>query len=102
MVPHVPVHVIAAGHQRQRIFEAFRKVEATAAGGARTLAELAITEDDALRRLRKDGVVRELPGGRLYLDEDRLQEMNATAARIGLTFAFIVFLIIVVVLALRP
>jgi hypothetical protein len=46
--------------------------------------------------------VRALPDGRLYLDEDRLRELNATAARIGLTVAFVVFLIIVIVLALRP
>lgn len=102
MVPHVPVHAIAAGRQRQRILEAFRKVEATAPGGARRLAELAVKDDDALRRLKKEEVVRALPDGRLYLDEDRLREMNATAARIGLTVAFVVVLIIVIVLALRP
>jgi len=102
MVPHVPVHAIAAGRQRQKILEAFRKVEATAPGGARPLAELAIKDDDALRRLKKEEIVRTLPDGRLYLDEERLRKANAKAARIGLTVAFVVFLIIVIVLALRP
>jgi hypothetical protein len=102
MVPHVPTHLIAAGQQRQKVIQAFRSVEATAPGGARTIAELAIKDDDTLRRLRKQGVIRSLPDGRIYLDDDRLREQNATAARIGLTIAFIIFLIIVVVLALRP
>ena len=102
MVPHVPIHSMAAAQQRQNVIRAFRKVEATAPGGARPLADLAIKDDDALRRLKKNGVVRALPDGRVYLDEEQLREMYAKAARIGLTVGFIVFLIIIVVLALRP
>ena len=60
MVPHVPVHVIAAGQQRHKVIQAFRKVEATAPGGARPLAELDIKDDDTLRRLKKEAVVRAL------------------------------------------
>lgn len=102
MVPHVPVHAIVAGQRRQKIIQAFREIEATSPGGARQLAGLAIKDDETLRRLKKEEVVRTLPDGRLYLDEDRLREANARAARIGLTVAFIVFLIVVVILALQP
>ena len=102
MVPHVPIHSAAAARQRQKVLEAFRNVEAIAPGGARPLAELGLTDDAALRRLKKSEIVRELPDGRFYLDEDRLREMNALGLRIGLTVLFVVFLILVVVLALRP
>lgn len=102
MIPHVPVHHIAAGHRRQELIKAFRNASATSLGGARTLAQLSIKEDATLRRLMKQEVVRALPDGRYYLDENRLGDLNATGARVGLIVAIIVFLIIVIVLALRP
>lgn len=101
MVPHVPVHAIAAGHRRQQLIKTFQKASATSAGGARTLAELSLEDDATLRSLMKQEVVRTLPDGRFYLDDDRLGELNALGARIGLTVALVVFLIIVIVLALR-
>jgi hypothetical protein len=102
MVPHVPVHVIAAGHRRQAVIKAFQKASAASAGGARTLAELSLKDDGTLRGLMKQEVVRTLPDGRFYLDEGRLGDLNALNARIGLSVALVIFLIIVIVLALRP
>ena len=102
MVPHVPIHTIAAGQHRRQLIETFRNASATSAGGALTLAQLSIKDDAALQRLMKQEVVRRLTDGRFYLDEGRLGELNALGARIGLTVAIVVFLIIVIVLALRP
>lgn len=102
MVPHVPTHAIAAGHRRQQLIKAFQQASATSAGGARTLADLSIKDDATLQRLMKQEVVRRLPDGRVYLDEERLGELNAFGARISLTIALVVFVIIVIVLALRP
>ncbi len=89
---------------RREIVQAFRKAQALSAGSARTASELALGKLEQAKmfaRLQRWEIVRSIPGGRYYLDEDRLKEMNAHLARIGLTVAFVVFLIIVVVLALR-
>lgn len=101
MVPHIPHGAHAAAKRQQEIIGAFRRTNATSAGGAKTLAELGLKEDQALQRMQRAEVVRALPGGRYYLDEDRLKDVKAQQARYGLIFAFIVLLIIVIVLALR-
>jgi len=86
---------------KRRIVQAFRKAQAISAGSARTASDLALGQLEQVKmfaRLQHWEIVRSLPGGRYYLDEDRLKEANATVARIGLTVAFVVVLIIVIVL----
>jgi hypothetical protein len=100
--PHVPIHGARAAARRRQIASAFRGAGAVSARAARTLAELALAQDAVLRRMRDTDVVRRLPGDRYYLDEDRLRDQRAHAARIGLTVAFAVFVAIVLVLALNP
>jgi hypothetical protein len=103
----VPIHRSRPNEleDRRRIVQAFRKAQAVSAGSARTASALALGPLEQVKmfaRLQHWEIVRSLPGGRYYLDEDRLKEANVTVARIGLTVAFVVFLIIVTVLALRP
>ncbi len=91
--------------ERRQILRAFRNARAISAGSARTAAELVLGGLERAKmfaRLQDREIVRSLSGDRYYLDEDRLKEANVMAARLGLTFAFVVFLIIVIVLALRP
>jgi hypothetical protein len=99
---YVSSHVAAKNAKdRRRVLGAFRRAQAVSPAGAQTLASLALEEDRMFRRLRDDDVIRSAGGARFYLDEQRLAEVNAQNARLGLLFAAIVAMVIVLVLLLR-
>ncbi|MBL8745246.1 MAG: hypothetical protein JNK58_02700 [Phycisphaerae bacterium] len=62
----VPVGVIA---RRNKVVRRFAGAGALRPESARNLDELGLTHGDAVRHMIKDGVLREVPGGRFWLDE---------------------------------
>jgi len=78
----------------RRIIRAFRRVEATSPGTAKTLEEIGCRRNLSFRKLERRGVLVEVPGGRYYLDEDAAEEFatyRRTIFLLSLAVALVVF-----------
>lgn len=79
----------------------FREAGATAPGAARTVDELHLHMNVAMRRLRHGAVIREAGPGRLYLDEEVWEALGRTRRRVSIAVLCLIVLFIVAVLAVR-
>ena len=90
------IAVAAAADRRRRVLEPFREANATSVSRARPPEELGIPDGPELKDFLKSGAVRRAPDGRLWLDEECLRESEARAARIGLTVAAVMIVLVAV------
>ena len=79
----------------------FRQAGATSPASARTVDELHLHTNLALRRLRHRAVIREAGAGHLYLDEEVWDALGRTRRRVSIAILCLIVLFIVAVLAVR-
>lgn len=79
--------------KEREIVETFRAAGALTPAAAKAPGMLGVHQGLAFRRLREHAVLREVEGGRLYLDEPSWQALGAIRHR----FAFIMITLVLVV-----
>jgi len=82
-VSFVPAVAILA--KQKRVVAAFRAAGALSPAQARAPGELGVRPGLALRRLRRNAVLRETSAGALYLDQGSWEALSARRRRIALT-----------------
>ena len=76
--------------------DAFRRARATDPRSARTLDDLTISETNAVSRLRRSAVLREVEPGLFYLDEPSWEALRGMRRRAVLVVVGVVLLMLLV------
>lgn len=98
MPPIIPIAIIA---KRNSIIRHFTKAAAYTPETAQTLEALNLTSSHIFRRMLKDGVLKEVPENRFYLDQTANAEFHRRT-RLGVAVALgVVAVIVGVVLLVR-
>jgi len=83
--------------RRERdVVDAFRRARATDPRSARTLDDLTISETNAVSRLRRSAVLREVEPGLFYLDEPSWEALRGMRRRAVLVVVGVVLLMLLV------
>ena len=87
--------------RERKVVRQFREAGATTPGAARSLDELQVHGNVALRRLRHRAVIREAGGDRFYLDEEVWEAMSRDRRRVSIAILCLRVVFIIAVLAVR-
>lgn len=93
------VAAIAVAARRRKILSAFRAAGATSVVAAKPPESLKVSRGLLFRRLLKSGVLKEEPGGNVWLDEAAQAHWERNARRLMVTM-FVLALVVACVLML--